>query len=237
MEKSWNCVFEFLWEPCSRDYQRATSRQRVYKSGSRAEIACELSRVMVSLLFCLFFFFFQKNTTKAPEKPPVSFLGRNWPISNCILFWFGLLLYFPVNSYGHVGTVSSCNHTFFPGKFEQVVNQYVVHILSLSCNWQQPFLNESAELRRMTIGIILWWISTKVWDGAGIELAAPGSAVRHASVVRHVTNCATPTCSSAYYIICLQRFPCYPHAFLKKASGRLQSPPSVRPSVRHTISF
>ena len=31
----------------------------------------------------------------------------------------------------------------------------------------------------------------KVWDQAGIKLATPGSAVRHASVVRHVTDCAT----------------------------------------------
>ena len=31
-------------------------------------------------------------------------------------FWFGLMLNVPVNSYGHVGTVSSPNHTFFLGK-------------------------------------------------------------------------------------------------------------------------
>ena len=37
----------------------------------------------------------------------------------------------PGNSYGHVGTVSSPNHSFFPGKLEQAVNQYFVHILSL----------------------------------------------------------------------------------------------------------
>ena len=36
-----------------------------------------------------------------------------------------------VNSYGHCGTVSSPNHTFFLGKLEQAVNQYFVHILSL----------------------------------------------------------------------------------------------------------
>ena len=36
-----------------------------------------------------------------------------------------------------------------------------------------------------------WSISTKVWYRAGIELATPGSAVRHASVARHVTDCAT----------------------------------------------
>ena len=55
----------------------------------------------------------------------------------------------------------------------------------------QPFLNESAEGRRMTVEIISWSISTKVWDRAGIELATPGSAVRLASVARHVTDCAT----------------------------------------------
>ena len=30
----------------------------------------------------------------------------------------------------------------------------------------------------------------KVWDRAGIELATPGSAVRLATVARHVTYCA-----------------------------------------------
>ena len=50
---------------------------------------------------------------------------------NCILvqYWikdevdvcFGLLLYVQGNSYGHVGTVSSPNHTFFLGKLEQAV--------------------------------------------------------------------------------------------------------------------
>ena len=35
-----------------------------------------------------------------------------------------------VNSYGHGGTVSSPNHTFFLGKLEQAVNQYFVHILT-----------------------------------------------------------------------------------------------------------
>ena len=43
----------------------------------------------------------------------------------------------------------------------------------------------------MTVEIISWSISTKVWDRAGIELATPGSAVRLASVARHVTDCAT----------------------------------------------
>ena len=43
----------------------------------------------------------------------------------------------------------------------------------------------------MTVEIISWSISTKVWYRAGIKLATPGSAVRHASVARHVTDCAT----------------------------------------------
>ena len=43
----------------------------------------------------------------------------------------------------------------------------------------------------MTVEIILRSISTKVWDRAGIELATPGSAVRLASVARHVTDFAT----------------------------------------------
>ena len=46
-------------------------------------------------------------------------------------FLFGLILYIPVNSYGHVGMVSSPNHTFFLDKLDYVVNQYFVHILSL----------------------------------------------------------------------------------------------------------
>ena len=39
----------------------------------------------------------------------------------------------------------------------------------------------------MTVEIISWSISTKVCDWAGIELATPGTAVRHATVVRHAT--------------------------------------------------
>ena len=63
-----------------------------------------------------------------------------------------------------------------------------MHILA--CNWQQAFLNDSAEGRRMTAENISWSISTKVWDRAGFELATAGSAVRLVSVVRHVTDCA-----------------------------------------------
>ena len=54
-----------------------------------------------------------------------------WPKSNIFNFHlhvtlaslFVLLLYIPVNSYGHGGMVSSPNHTFFQDKLEQAVNQ------------------------------------------------------------------------------------------------------------------
>ena len=42
----------------------------------------------------------------------------------------------------------------------------------------------------MTVEIISQSISTKIWDRARIELATPGSAVRLASVARHVTDSA-----------------------------------------------
>ena len=43
----------------------------------------------------------------------------------------------------------------------------------------------------MTVEIISWSISAKVWGRAGIELSAPGPAVRLAYDARHVTDCAT----------------------------------------------
>ena len=43
----------------------------------------------------------------------------------------------------------------------------------------------------MTIEIISLSISRKALDWTRIELATPGSAVRHASVDRRVTDCAT----------------------------------------------
>ena len=81
-----------------------------------------------------------------------------------------------VNSYGHCGTVSSPNHTFSWAGLNKRLTSNRAH--TFACNWQQPFLNESAEGRRMTVEIISWSISTKVWDRAGIELATPRIAVR-----------------------------------------------------------
>ena len=41
----------------------------------------------------------------------------------------------------------------------------------------------------MTVEIISRSIFTKILDQAKIELATPGSAVRHPSVARHLTDC------------------------------------------------
>ena len=43
----------------------------------------------------------------------------------------------------------------------------------------------------MTVENISRLISMRVWNRAGIQLATPGSAVRHASVARQLTKCAT----------------------------------------------
>ena len=58
-----------------------------------------------------------------------------------------------VNSYGHGGTVSSPNHTFFLGKLEQAVNQCFVHILLLVTDNNPSWIN-SADGRRMILEII-----------------------------------------------------------------------------------
>ena len=65
-----------------------------------------------------------------------------------VFFFFVLVLYIPVNSYGHVGTASSPNHTFFLGKFDLAVNQYFVHIQMTTT------LLESGEGRRMAVEMI-----------------------------------------------------------------------------------
>ena len=43
--------------------------------------------------------------------------GVNSLHAACVFLWFSLLLNVPVNSYCHVGTISSPNHTFFLGKW------------------------------------------------------------------------------------------------------------------------
>ena len=69
-------------------------------------------------------------------------------LTRVIGFWFGLLLYVPVNSYD-VRMVSSPNHTFFLGTLEQAVNP-ILRAQTFHCSWQQLFLKESVEGRRMS---------------------------------------------------------------------------------------
>ena len=97
------------------------------------------------------------------------------------------MLNVPVNSYGHVGTVSSPSHAFFTGKLDKAVNQYSMHILSLVTD--TTFL-ESAEERRTAVEIISWSNSTKVLDWVVIKLMTPGSEVIQVSAVRQVSDCA-----------------------------------------------
>ena len=81
------------------------------------------------------------------------------------LFWF-----YTYQSTAMVMSAQSVrpNHTFFPGQ---------VWLTDNNRSW-------ISEGRRMAIEFISWSISLKEWDRAGIELATPGSAVRH------VTDCA-----------------------------------------------
>ena len=59
-----------------------------------------------------------------------------WGTSILSVLDFGLTLYIPVNRYGHVGTVtvSSHNHTFFLGKLDYVVNQYLPSLKCMAMN-------------------------------------------------------------------------------------------------------
>ena len=100
----------------------------------------------------------------------------------------GLILYIPVNSYGHAGTSVHLTTLFSWGSLNK-------QLTSTSCTYFRLYLKttllESAEGRRMTALIISWSISIKVWDRAGIELATPESAVRHVSAASHITHFAT----------------------------------------------
>ena len=107
-------------------------------------------------------------------------VSNNFDPDQAQLFVFDLILYASVNSYGHDEELSS--HTYFYlSKLDEAVNQYFVHILSLVTD-KNPRIGSR---RRITVEIISWSISMKVWEWVVIELGTPGSAVRH------ITNCAT----------------------------------------------
>ena len=85
------------------------------------------------------------------------------------------MLYVPVNSYGHVGTVRSSKHTFFLGKLNQAVKQYFVHILKLVTDNNPSWISRREENGHRND-------FTKEWD----RTCDSGSAA-----VKHVTDCAT----------------------------------------------
>ena len=62
--------------------------------------------------------------------------------------------------------------TLFPG--QALTSSWpVLCAHTFACNWQQSFLNNSAEGRRITVEIISWSTSTKVQDRVGIESRDP----------------------------------------------------------------
>ena len=146
--------------------------------------------------------YFRKNSSKKCwwQKSMQNLPGNDKIIIRLTLPSFVCFATSQVNSYGHGRMVSSLIDTFFSWASlnKQLTSTLCTYII-FACNWQQLLLNDSAEGRRMTVEIISWSISTKVWDRARIELTTPGSAVRHASVDRHVTDYATWPCSHANY--------------------------------------
>ena len=123
------------------------------------------------------------------EKKAIYFVYAHCYRNDYCLFCLFLCFTSQVNSYGHGGTVSSPNHTFSWASLNK-------QLTSTSCTYFRLLLTTT----------LLEWLSGKeendcrnyfminlqdIWDRARIELATPGSAVRLASVVKHVTDCAT----------------------------------------------
>ena len=71
------------------------------------------------------------STSLDPDHAPDCFLSTISKDLECLFVCLFCCFTSQVSSYGYGGAVSSSNHTFFLGKFEHVVNQYFVHILSL----------------------------------------------------------------------------------------------------------
>ena len=84
---------------------------------------------------------------------------------------FSFRFYVPVNSYGHVETVSSTNHNF---SWARLTNRYFVLTLSLVTDIDPSWISKT---RRIPIEIISRSNTMKVWDQARIELITPESAV------------------------------------------------------------
>ena len=53
------------------------------------------------------------TTTSSPSPQARAVMSWVYRLSVVLVYWFGLIFYVPVNSYGHVETVCSPNHTFY----------------------------------------------------------------------------------------------------------------------------
>ena len=92
--------------------------------------------------------------------------------------------------YGHCGTVSSPNHTFSWASLNKQLTSTILPAHTFACNSQQPFLNDSAEGRRMTVEIIHDQSPRKYGTGPGSN-SRPLDLRSDWIVARHVTNYAT----------------------------------------------
>ena len=83
--------------------------------------------------------------------------------------------------------LASCDPCGRKSGLKTIVFLLRLSILSLVTDNNPSWISRS----RMTVEIISWSISTKVWYWARDQTRDPGSAFRHVSAVRHVTDCAT----------------------------------------------
>ena len=172
----------------------------------------------------------------------------HWPCKSCqnvprpsVKFWLlvGFVALRPKSTAMVIAGRSVHLTTHFPGQ-AWTSGWPVIFAHTFACNWQQPFLNESAEGRRMTVEIISWSISTKVWDRAGIELATPGSAVRHASVARleferlligYISKCKDRLSISIVASIS------QPYWIINISIGKIQNQSIILGKPRHVLVF
>ena len=103
--------FSNIGQPLHKDAVRSCSFS--FNSAKKSVIMSEAFLVDVSIYWQSKIFNNQREREREREIDHYTFDGNQ----QYSFFWFGLILYVLVNSYGHVGTVSSSNHTFFLGKF------------------------------------------------------------------------------------------------------------------------
>ena len=125
------CVFIHIWTKGEVGTLKPVSSPSVKYFTDRSKA------VLLLWIICIFWVLCFSSFRICSLLPCGHLLGKGWPFGSCwwcLLFCLFCCFTSQVNSYGHCGTVSSHNHTFFLGKLEQAVNQYFMHILSLVTN-------------------------------------------------------------------------------------------------------